>query len=103
MSLDVRSRSYDVMGGYNLAQAAADGTTGNPGAPTAAATLAAPKGGEVIDANAATKQQIQSTFKEQFGEYAADPQKFHSLMREVYGDSYDVGKTEQFRQSALRG
>ena len=33
MSLDVRSRSYDVMGGYNLAQAAADGPTGNQGAP----------------------------------------------------------------------
>ncbi|HEY7115782.1 MAG TPA: hypothetical protein VH475_04295, partial [Tepidisphaeraceae bacterium] len=86
MSFDIRSNSYSVFSAAHLSGLFDDvklpKAVGHPGV--------APD--QVIDANAATKQQIQSTFKEQFGEYAADPQKFHALMREVYGDSYDVGK-----------
>jgi hypothetical protein len=100
MSLDIRSRPYDAFGAFNLPDLARPEPTPQPAAP---ATTAGAESGGVIDANAATKQQIQSLFKEQFGDFAADPQKFHAMMREVYGAGYDMAKAEQFRQAALRG
>lgn len=55
------------------------------------------------DARSAAKQEIRARFEERFGELANDPQRFHEMMRTVYGDGYDVEQAEQLRQRALRG
>ncbi|RKG87144.1 hypothetical protein [Corallococcus terminator] len=44
-----------------------------------------------------------STFQRQFGALASDKEKFHDTMRTVYGEGYDAGQAEQFRQKAQQG
>jgi hypothetical protein len=48
-------------------------------------------------------QKIQEDFKNRFAELAADPEKFHSMMKEVYGPNYNRAAAEAFRQKALAG
>ena len=48
-------------------------------------------------------QKIQENFKNRFAELAGNPEKFHSLMKEVYGSNYDRSAAESFRQKALAG
>jgi len=48
-------------------------------------------------------QKIQEDFKNRFAELAGNPEKFHSLMKEVYGSNYDRSAAESFRQKALAG
>ena len=48
-------------------------------------------------------QKIQEDFANRFAELAADPEKFHSMMKEVYGSNYDHATAEAFRQRALAG
>jgi len=46
---------------------------------------------------------VQEVFTEQFSNLAADPEAFHSLLQDVYGDSYDVQAGEKIRQHSLAG
>ncbi|MEX2213386.1 MAG: hypothetical protein WD768_04620, partial [Phycisphaeraceae bacterium] len=46
---------------------------------------------------------LTALFRQQFADAAADPQAFHAMMKQVYGQGYDAGKAEQFRQQALKG
>src|SRR5262245_51852335 len=48
-------------------------------------------------------QKIQEDFKNRFAELAGDPEKFHGLMKEVYGANYDKTAAESFRQKSLSG
>jgi hypothetical protein len=50
-----------------------------------------------------SKPDVASTLKREFGALASDKAKFHETMRTVYGEGYDTGKAEQFRQQALKG
>ena len=65
--------------------------------------------GEHLKANAPSSpadqasQKIQEDFKNRFAELAGNPDKFHSLMKEVYGSNYDRAAAEKFRQQALAG
>jgi hypothetical protein len=43
------------------------------------------------------------TFQRQFGALASDKERFHDTMRTVYGEGYDAGRAEQFRQQAQQG
>lgn len=52
---------------------------------------------------AADPEQVKSAFKEEFAAKAANKQEFDALMQQVYGDNYDKGMAEQFRQQALAG
>lgn len=59
-----------------------------------------------IDFSAAkTSPEAKATemMKEQFGALASDKDKFHALMKQVYGDSYDAKTAEGLRQKALAG
>jgi hypothetical protein len=47
--------------------------------------------------------QAQKSFQDQFGKLASDKNKFHSLMKEVYGANYDATAAEGFRQRAVKG
>ena len=49
------------------------------------------------------EQDVQSTFRQQFGALAADKKGFHDTMRAVFGPGYDTRKAEQYRQQALKG
>jgi hypothetical protein len=51
---------------------------------------------------AAAAEKAQKSFQDQFGQVAGDKEKFHSLMKEVYGKGYDAAAAENFRQRALR-
>src|SRR5688572_2732103 len=46
---------------------------------------------------------VQATFRQQFGELAADPKKFHDTLRTVFGEGYDAKQAESYRQKALAG
>jgi hypothetical protein len=46
---------------------------------------------------------IRDQFAAQFGALAKDAEKFHALMKQVYGEGYDRAKAEAFRESALNG
>jgi hypothetical protein len=48
-------------------------------------------------------QKIQEDFENRFAELAADPEKFHNMMKEVYGPNYNRAAAEAFRQKALAG
>ena len=48
-------------------------------------------------------QKIQEDFKSRFAELAGNPEKFHGLMKEVYGANYDRAAAESLRQKALSG
>ena len=54
------------------------------------------------DLGAASKN-VTTKFRAKFTEAAQNKDKFHALMRSVYGDGYDVAKAEQIRQKTLRG
>ena len=45
----------------------------------------------------------QSLFREQFSEKAADPAEFHSFMKQVFGEDYNLREAESYRRSALAG
>ncbi|WP_208752263.1 hypothetical protein [Corallococcus carmarthensis] len=77
---------------------AAQGT--QPRAPEVAARRA---GFSEQSAFVSKQPDVTSTFKREFGAMASDKQKFHETMRTVYGEGYDAGKAEQFRQQALKG
>ena len=47
--------------------------------------------------------EIQSLFKEQFGDLAQDKKAFHAFLKQVFGPNYDVKKAEAFRQQACKG
>jgi|GEM_PF-784327 len=57
-----------------------------------------------IDA-AATSPEAKATeaFQAQFGELAKNKDEFHASMKQIFGDNYDAGKAEQYRQMALKG
>lgn len=44
---------------------------------------------------------IQQEFQDQFKAMASDKEKFHALMKEVYGENYNAEAAESFRQKAL--
>lgn len=46
---------------------------------------------------------LSRTLENQFAVQAKDPQRFHALMRGVYGDGYDQANAEQLRTQALAG
>ena len=46
---------------------------------------------------------MKSAFKQEFAAKAANKQEFDAFMQQVYGDKYDKGMAEQFRQQALAG
>jgi len=48
-------------------------------------------------------QKIQEDFKNRFAELAGNPEKFHGLMKEVYGANYDKAAAESIRQKASSG
>jgi hypothetical protein len=48
-------------------------------------------------------EQVKDLFKQQFAAKAADKEGFHAFMQQVFGDKYDRGLAEQYRQSALAG
>jgi hypothetical protein len=48
-----------------------------------------------------TRDEVQSTLKNQFGALATDKEQFHDTLRTVYGESYDAQKAEGYRQKAL--
>ncbi|HYI02174.1 eCIS core domain-containing protein [Hyalangium sp.] len=60
-------------------------------------------GFETVSAFSGKAPDVQSTFRRQFGELAADKQKFHDTLRTVFGEGYDAGKAEQFRKQAQAG
>jgi hypothetical protein len=49
------------------------------------------------------EEQVKSAFEQEFAAKAANKQEFDALMKQVYGDNYDKGLAEQYRQQALRG
>ncbi|WP_208721230.1 hypothetical protein [Corallococcus aberystwythensis] len=74
------------------------------GTPSRAPEVAARRAGFSEQSAFVSKQpDVTSTFKREFGAMASDKQKFHETMRTVYGEGYDAGKAEQFRQQALKG
>ncbi|HSE41974.1 MAG TPA: hypothetical protein VLH08_14515, partial [Acidobacteriota bacterium] len=44
---------------------------------------------------------MQSAFKLQFETFAADKDRFHSVMKQIYGTNYSTEQAEAFRQKAL--
>jgi hypothetical protein len=54
-------------------------------------------------ATASRPGDVQSLMRQQFGTLSADRQQFHDTMRGVFGEGYDAGKAEQYRQQSLAG
>ncbi|MCB9645986.1 MAG: hypothetical protein H6730_05210 [Deltaproteobacteria bacterium] len=52
---------------------------------------------------ARTEAYVRQHFEQEFGKLASDPDKFHAMMKEVYGAGYDKNAAEQMRQQALKG
>ncbi|GMU00927.1 hypothetical protein KH5H1_50470 [Corallococcus caeni] len=78
--------------------------TAAPGTPARPPEVAARRAGFSEQSAFVSKQpDVTSTFKREFGAMASDKQKFHETMRTVYGEGYDAGKAEQYRQQALKG
>ncbi|MCI0412920.1 hypothetical protein L0222_08990 [bacterium] len=48
-------------------------------------------------------KEILNAFKDQFGNFAADENGFHSVMEAIYGTNYSREKAEDLRQKALAG
>jgi len=48
-------------------------------------------------------QNIAKDFQNQFSSKASDKQEFHSFMKEVYGESYNIDKAENLRLRTLAG
>ena len=44
----------------------------------------------VVDPKQAAANQVQQKFQDQFKAMASDKQKFHELMKQVYGESYNA-------------
>lgn len=53
--------------------------------------------------NSKAVEQIQQNFQSRFNALSANKEEFHSLMKEVYGQNYDVSSAESFRLRALKG
>src|SRR5262245_48993737 len=53
--------------------------------------------------DAASKDDVRSAFEQEFAAKAANKEEFDAFMHQVFGDNYDQGKAEQFRQQALAG
>jgi len=51
----------------------------------------------------ASAQDIQAMFAEKFGQLASDPEAFHALMKQVFGEGYDRAAAEGIRQQTLAG
>jgi hypothetical protein len=49
------------------------------------------------------EEQVKAAFEQEFAAKAANKEEFDALMKQVYGDNYDKGLAEQYRQQALRG
>jgi hypothetical protein len=56
----------------------------------------------LYDGDAQIKQTIQSGFESQFKQAAGDPEAFHALMKEAYGENYDRTAAESLRSRALK-
>lgn len=56
-----------------------------------------------VDVFTSAAPDVRSTFRQQFGELAADEKRFHDTMRTVFGEGYDVAKAERYRKQALAG
>jgi hypothetical protein len=56
-----------------------------------------------IDSSSTPESQATAAFQKEFGDLAQDKEAFHALMKQVYGENYDAGKAEQYRQMALKG
>lgn len=52
---------------------------------------------------ARTEAYVRQHFEQEFGKLASDPDKFHAMMKEVYGEGYDKAAAEGMRQQALKG
>jgi len=53
--------------------------------------------------SSAGSDEVTNAFEQQFADLASDKQAFDALMQQVYGDGYDRGLAEQYRQQALAG
>jgi hypothetical protein len=51
----------------------------------------------------ALEAEVQASFQRQFGALAAAKQRFHEVMRDSFGQGYDVRTAERYRQRALAG
>ena len=85
---------------------------GRPAISAAVASIVALTGDGVsgVQASAAektpearTEAYVREHFEQEFGKLAGDPEKFHAMMKEVYGEGYDKQAAEQMRQQALKG
>lgn len=52
---------------------------------------------------ARTEAYVKAQFEQEFGKLASDPDKFHAMMKEVYGAGYDQAAAEGMREQALKG
>lgn len=52
---------------------------------------------------ARTEAYVRQHFEKEFGKLADNPDEFHAMMKEVYGEGYDKAAAEQMRQQALDG
>jgi hypothetical protein len=85
-------------------QDASKAPEGKKGAETSGALTARRSGFETVSAfSGKAAPDVQSTFRRQFGELAADKKQFHDTMKNVFGEGYDATKAEQFRQQAQAG
>ena len=55
------------------------------------------------DADAMAPPELVVAFQERFAALAGDPEAFHALLRQSFGDAYDVGAAEAIRQRTLAG
>ncbi|MEM7201937.1 MAG: hypothetical protein AAF628_16845 [Planctomycetota bacterium] len=69
------------------------------GAKTAAAVQSVD--GELLRSGASDG--VDSMFRDQFAAQAENPEEFHALMKQVFGDGYDRVEAESLRQRALDG
>jgi hypothetical protein len=68
-----------------------------------AVSMATASAGSTARSQSTNPEQLQSAFKEEFAAKAANKPEFDAFMQQVFGDNYDKGKAEQFRQQALAG
>lgn len=51
----------------------------------------------------ALEAEVQASFQRQFGALSAAKQRFHEVMRDSFGQGYDVRTAERYRQRSLAG
>jgi hypothetical protein len=73
------------------------------GATSLAAQVAGAVRDGAIDRVTTPETQATAKFQQEFGDLAQNKDAFHAMMRTVFGEGYDAGKAEQYRQMALKG